>query len=401
MNIDEKINSVGISKVDYEACLEDIADKLDGTQDLEWEDIKNKYHIPYHVDVLRKANGTIFGGYSVYKYLQGKNSNSNDVFIDQLYELKKEKRKLADERNALNKKINDEARIEADIAKLSEIISSDFDNKYPSLIADKDVSVPSTGRDLIVCVSDVHYGQTVDSYSGEYNESIARQRFSEYLQDIIAIGKNDHCENVYVLLLGDLISGNIHLTTRLENREDAIEQVKQVSCLISEFLMELSKYFKTVYVNDVSGNHSRIDLKDNALRSARLDSLVSWYVAAALQTHSTIKFIDGFNYDATIASINVRGKEYLMVHGDFDTFDKNGVSRLILSIGHMVEGIFYGHMHHCSFDEENDIKLIRSGSFCGTGDDYSVSKRLHNSPSQMICVADTFGILSFYPITLH
>ena len=69
-------------------------------------------------------------------------------------------------------------------------------------------------------------------------------------------------------------------------------------------------------------------------------------------------------------------------------------------IGHIPTGIFMGHLHHCSFDDINDVKMIRSGSFVGTCDDYTMSKRLYSKPSQMVCVADNKGIKAFYPIFL-
>jgi hypothetical protein len=44
--------------------------------------------------------------------------------------------------------------------------------------------------------------------------------------------------------------------------------------------------------------------------------------------------------------------------------------------------------------------MIRSGSFAGTCDDYTVSKRLYSKPSQMVCVADEDGIKAMYPVML-
>ena len=69
-------------------------------------------------------------------------------------------------------------------------------------------------------------------------------------------------------------------------------------------------------------------------------------------------------------------------------------------IGHGPSGVFCGHLHHCSYDDINDVKMIRSGSFAGTCDNYTVQKRLYSKPSQMVCVANKDGIQTMYPVVL-
>ena len=47
-----------------------------------------------------------------------------------------------------------------------------------------------------------------------------------YLSEIIEIQKTHIAENCVCLLLGDLISGSIHKTISVTNKENVIEQVK-------------------------------------------------------------------------------------------------------------------------------------------------------------------------------
>ena len=121
---------------------------------------------------------------------------------------------------------------------------------------------------------------------------------------------------------------------------------------------------------------------------------------AKLSCVENVIFIDENNHDSTIGCVNIRGNHYLLVHGDFDEFSEKGISRLILMLGYKPTAIFYGHLHHCSYDEIANVKLIRSGSFCGTSDDFSISKRLNGNPAQMVCVANEDGIKALYPIDL-
>lgn len=215
------------------------------------------------------------------------------------------------------------------------------------------------------------------------------------------IKKIHNSENAYVGFLGDLLNGDIHFTTQLENRENVTEQIQKTCELLSWFIYTLSKNFNNVYVNGVAGNHSRTSFKDQVLRNNRLDNLIPWYMKAKLSHIDNVKFIDNKNYDSTIGNIKIRERKYLMVHGDYDSFSESGVSKLILMLGYKPEAIFFGHLHRCSYDEIYNVKIIRRGCFCGSTDDYTISKRLNTKPSQMMCVIDNNGIQACYPVCLE
>jgi predicted phosphodiesterase len=203
-----------------------------------------------------------------------------------------------------------------------------------------------------------------------------------------------------LILLGDLISGEIHFTTQLENRENVTEQVQKAGEYISAFAYEISKHFNSLYINGIAGNHSRTSYKDCVLRGNRLDNLIPWYMKAKLSHIENIEFIDGYNYDPTIGVCEIRGKSYLMVHGDYDKFTDAGVAKLVMMLGFKPEAVFCGHLHKCSYDESADVRLIRSGSFCGTVDDYTISKRLSGKPTQMICAVNSEGVIGLHPTKL-
>ena len=199
--------------------------------------------------------------------------------------------------------------------------------------------------------------------------------------------------------MGDLISGSIHVTTRLENRENACEQIQKCGELLSAFVYELSKIFNNVYINSVAGNHSRIGKKDDVIRDERLDNLVPWYIEAKLSHIKNLRFIKD-NYDSTIGKVVIRGKEYVVLHGDYDTFDESGAAKITMMIGHKPDVVVYGHKHKNSYDEVSGIQIVRSGSFAGTGDNFCVTKRIYGTPGQMICICDDNGVKAPYPIKL-
>jgi len=401
-NIEEELSKYGLTTEIYEKVCKDISDKLGGNNDLDWSEIRDKYNIKCNPDTIRKSSSTIFGGNFRTEYLKNQIYTNPEDFsrekeLDKkLHDIRKEKQKLFDERTALNKTLRETARIEEDLSKLETLIK---ENSFTTLLPINNHIEPSN-NDLFICLSDFHLGIDTDTYFGKYNSDIAADRLSQYFSKIIEIQKLHKSENAYVGILGDILNGEIHFTTQLENRENVTEQIQKSAELISAFIYELSKYFKTVYINGVAGNHSRTSYKDQVLRENRLDNLIPWYMKAKLNHLQNVIFIDNENYDSTIATCLIRGNEYLMVHGDWDSYSESGVSKLVMMLNFKPKGIFYGHLHRCSYDDIANVKIIRSGSFSGTTDDYTISKRLSGKPSQMVCVIDNDGIKACYPIQL-
>lgn len=311
-------------------------------------------------------------------------------------ELERKKIQFRDERNAWQKQNFIDARVEEKLNLLEEELCSQGKINFDI----HDNANISSDNDILVILSDFHIGQCFRSVWGEYNSDIAQKRLNQLLNEIINIQKLHYSEKCYVSLQGDMLSGNIHKTIQVTNRENVINQIKIASELISSFCYELSKYFNDVFLSSVSGNHSRIDRKDEALHDERLDDIITWGIELSL------KHIDNFhvlkrNLDNGIADMSIRGKTYIAVHGDFDGYNKSGVSNLCMHLGFIPYAITYGHLHTCAVDETNGVKMIRGGSLAGSGDDYTIEKRLSGKPSQMVCVCNSKGVQCYYPIELE
>ena len=106
------------------------------------------------------------------------------------------------------------------------------------------------------------------------------------------------------------------------------------------------------------------------------------------------------NLDSGIARITIRNKDYITVHGDFDRYNQSGVAALCMHLGFIPYAITYGHLHTCAIDEANGVKMIRSGSLAGSGDDYTIEKRLCGKASQMVCICGDKGVICYYPVEL-
>ena len=314
-------------------------------------------------------------------------------------ELQAERQKFYDQRNAFNKLVRERSRQE----ELNEIlVKSIQEGDLPRLDYEFDPYgvVTQSDNDLLVSLNDIHYGATVENYWNTYNSDICREMMCRYLDRIIQIARTHSSQNCIVWANGDEISGNIHKSITVTNKENVMEQIKGVSELIAEFIAELSKHFVTVTFVSVAGNHSRLDPnKDNALVSERLDDLIEWYLAARRQSFENVIIGGGEKVDETMYLIDVRGKTYCGVHGDFDG-SPSKIQALQTMARKPLYAVLSGHLHHCKIDDVQGIRTIMAGSFLGM-DDYCVQKRIYGRPEQMVCVCDETGVRCSYNVSLN
>lgn len=310
-------------------------------------------------------------------------------------ELRKERQKLTDQRTAFNKLIRTRAREE----ELNEILIGAVRNgELPSLNYERQY-IEASDNDLLISLNDIHYGAVVDNYWNKYNSDICRVMFAKYLDSILEIAERHHSENCIVWQNGDAINGNIHYSIAVSNKENIVEQITGVSELISEFLAELSRHFKTVTYVSVAGNHSRINPdKKMDIPAERLDNLIEWYLEARLHDIDNIKIGGGTKIDDTIFLVDIRGKTYAGVHGDFDP-TPTSVQSIQTMAGVPLYAVLSGHLHHSKTDEVQGVKTIMSGSFLGM-DDFCVKRRIVGKPEQMVSVCTKDGVLCNYPVSL-
>jgi hypothetical protein len=365
-----------------------------------WQDVCNllneELHHDYNESWYRKMYQSFMMVFDSIKDKYFDNEQLNKM-EQKKQEIIKERFRLNDERTAYNRALRNDARLETRLDILEQKITDFGKINFP----DSNYSDNNTAdNDLLVLLSDLHIGQTFKSFNGEYNTKIAQIRMGQYVNKIIEIGKKNNSDKCYVSLQGDLISNSIHKSIAITNQENVIQQIKFASELITAFIYELSHHFNRVIVTSVSGNHSRLDKKEDALKDERLDDLVIWYMDAALNDVKNIDIITN-NPDTTFAVMDIRGKKYVNVHGDYDAFSKNGVASLSMMLGYFPYAITFGHLHTCAMSDEGGIKIIRGGSLAGSGDDYTIEKRLTGKASQMVCVCTDKGVESYNIIELE
>lgn len=397
MDIERKQNE---SRLDYHKRL--VYGKLvDKTlSDMDYTELAELvYGQPYSSDVARRM---LYGSRRTLELMDAErvgsvvDSGILSELDEKMIELRKERQKFYDQRNAFNKVVRDRSRQE----ELNEIITDAISNGELPRLDYIPNTISTNDTDLLVSLNDLHYGAVHSNYWGEYNSDICKEMMKKYLDRIIKIADTHGSENCIVWENGDVISGNIHRSIQVTNKENVIEQIMGASELIAEFVAELSKHFRTVKFVSVAGNHSRIDPnKDNALIDERLDDIVEWYITARLQNFDNVIIGVGDKIDSTMYVLNIRGLNYCGVHGDFDGSAAK-VQSLQTMVGKPLYAVLSGHMHHNKVDEVQGVKTVMAGSFLGM-DGYCIQKRIFGRPEQMVCVCDENGIVCHYDIPLQ
>jgi predicted phosphodiesterase len=358
------------------------------------------YGQPYSSDVARRMM------YGSKKTLDLMEQEAREVMpqeasteIDmRMIELQKERQKFFDQRMAYNKMIRERAREE----ELNEIIQNCVaSGSLPELRYEDKVLHHVVGDStLLVSLNDIHYGAEVDNAWCTYNPEICAEMMAKYLEKVLTIGNMHMCEDCVVWGAGDFISGSIHRSIQVSNKENVIEQVMGVSELIAQFIAGLSDHFRSVRFVSVAGNHSRIDPnKDNAITGERLDNLIEWYLQARLQNFENVRIDGSHKLDDTISVFEVRGQNYALVHGDFDTSAAK-MQALQQMVGVPLCAVLSGHMHHNQMNVVQGVRTVMAGSFQGM-DSFCVEKRIVGQPEQMVCLCDETGIRCYYDIPLN
>jgi hypothetical protein len=303
--------------------------------------------------------------------------------------------KFRDQRRSWNKQNFMDARFD----EVMDIIEERLDGFAKVNFAPHPSPLVKGDNSMIVCLSDLHIGQCFSSYFGEYNSDIAKIRLQKYMDELLEIAKLNKVKDAYVCMLGDDISNSLHKTIEVSNKEDVIGQLKLSIEYITSFCYELTKHFENVYFASVSGNHSRLQAKDLAQHSERLDAFIAWDVCGTLKNQENFHSLLHCSIDDGIAMIDIYNKSYLLIHGDFDATNKQGYMKLANMIESFPEYILCGHRHFCSYSQ--DTRFIQSGSLAGSGCDYTVEKRLKGKASQMVCICNKSGIKGVFPIILN
>ena len=364
---------------------------------MSWDEIADLMNQNFREDDMAFAESAYRKVYSSAKKVYDAGVfNSPDVekLEEMRREIMKERQKLFDERREQRSSIRNEARYDYDMSVLGDKLIALGREKYQKIAVKP---IIGTHKDMVVIVSDTHFGAHFEYFDGYYDTEKAKSIMAEYCQKAIKFAKANGVETCYVVALGDLISGNTHYSIAVTNRENMIDQVKIACEVMTDFVYNLATELKYVEVHCVPGNHSRLQKKEDALTDERLDMIIPWYMKNMLYEVENVYVCDE-EMDSTVCTFRMHGKLYVGVHGDHDGMNESSVQRLIMWLGEIPYCIMMGHKHFNAMTSVGGVKVIQGGSLCGAGDNYTREKRLRGPGEQMMLLCENGEIIGYYPV---
>lgn len=362
----------------------------------DWEKAKLDLHSDMHRDSLRKSWYVgKYSGYNVYKYMQDKlekgfTSDEEYVRLEALRDKEyKERVRLQDANREKRAVLREYSRVEA----IQEYIEKKLDEREPRPFIECEYKIKN-GNEASLLVSDLHCGATVDSIFNYYNLDVLRERMNELANKTITFCHRESVDTLYIELLGDAITGLIHGGTIAQWQEDIIDQILDVSDLFVEFVLLLKKQIPNIKVYSVYGNHGRtMQSKSDLSNKSNYERIIPAIIRKELRANN-IKVIDG-GYEDFVSYKLRDGRLIVCSHGTND--NPNTANEKFTKL--LTENVFDVHIGHYHSVKEGNGTTV-NGSVMGS-DDYSISKRLHNQPAQVLKVYYNNDDVGTFTLTLH
>ena len=345
-------------------------------------------------EVAEWLNAELEQNYSADKYRKEsyklEQADLEEEIDGKLLELRKARVKLSDERVQVNALARNLARKEV-FEEMAIAAAKEVAKNKTLVLPNKIEITEDTAKAGLLCIGDWHYGAEVDLFFNTYNPEEAVRRVNRLMVETKDIIKKNNLKDLYVINLGDMISGRIHLPLRINSRLDAVSQTIEVSELLAEFLTKLSEDV-VVHYYDVEDNHSRVEPnKRDSINTESFARIIRWYLRARLNDNENINFYDSTLGDDIIV-LQIFDHLIAAVHGDKDP-QRGIVDRLNSYLQTHVDMIISAHMHHFSADENSNTEFYCNGSLIGQ-DDYANSLRLNSKPSQLLFIVTPDNVSS-------
>lgn len=372
----------------YEKNLQTLMGKVEGSVDMGWDEVCDYIGADIHPDSLRKAFATTeYGGYSVAKYLMDKTANElTEEMVKRLQSKKdeeyKERIRLQDARREYNKELRAEARYEnlVNIMKdcLSDVVTSNIEFGKKHLHIENKKS-----KYAILMLSDWHYGALCDSQWNYYDTNVAEERSEQLVAKtqsyILSLGITD----LIVEINGDMCEGMINIGNRVASEESVVEQIINVSKLLSKCILSLKPYVNSIKVVTTLGNHGRLtpNRKEQADERENFEMLIPEFLRLTLGDDIPIVTSQGLDF----VKYEFDDKIICLSHGHHDKAT-SAIDNMIRVYKVVPDEIHLGHWHHMSDLNDSNIHVVVNGSIKGVDDFGLKATRCTTQPSQNLIV---------------
>ena len=331
------------------------------------------------------------------EYIQQENPArlSNDELHEieeQKLELQKEKIKMRDQRRELNALIRRQARLENLEDHLKETIDKSKPVKLPKVKSNS-----KDKKEAMIAISDWHIGMKFEGRFNTFNHEIAEERINKVKQKTSDTVDKENINKLHIANLGDMISGGIHVSTRVQAEEDVIQQVIRASEYLKDFIKTfLDKGIQVEYYH-IIGNHGRYQA--NKSEVAGIEENFEKLIYTILTTaFSNYKNFNSQQCKDGLIETEIVGKKIILNHGDYDK-QANAAMRLPQLFGYVPDYIISGHIHHSVSKDFGVTEHIVNPSLIGA-DDYATGGRFGGKPGQKLILFNETDIESITTIKL-
>lgn len=373
----------------------DIYEKINGQSDMDWGEIREAHRLDCHPDTLRKA------AVGIKMAADAGCLNFDKADTSAYAEAQIAKRQFYDQRREYNKVLTEEARqrhLDEELIRCAEALNREkILRRMPML---KPVSL--NGNEAVLFLADWHFGMNANNVWNQYSPQIADRRISQLMEEVIDKVYCNRVSKLHIVILGDIISGGIHTSIRVQCNETVVDQLMQVSERLAELISNLADNVSETEVYCTYGNHARVitNLNDS-IHADNMERIIPFWLKQRLKDREDIVMNEDGAYE--LLRIVACGHEIAAVHGDLDAGKNNSMLTMSMlyekNFGHKMEYMVLGHWHKRYTDENLGIEQIGVGSLCGT-DEYAKNKRLFSKASQTLLIFDNDGLDSIHNIIL-
>lgn len=374
----------------------DILEKVKGRSDMDWVEIRDAYNLDCHPDTLRKAS------VGIKMAADAGCLDFDKTDVDDYAEIYIAKKQFYDQRREYNKLLAEEARqrhVEEELIRCAEKLNRE---KILTHVHYKENVWVVHEREAVLFLADWHFGIHSDNVWNKYSPEIADARIQRLMEDTARKLHENDVNKLHIVIMGDMISGAIHNSIRVQCNETAVDQLMQVSERLAELISELANSVSCTKVYCTYGNHARtVANLGDSIHADNLERIIPFWLKQRMKNRDDIHINEDNAYE--LLRICACGHEIAAVHGDLDAGKNN--SMLTMSVlyeknfGRKMEYLVMGHFHKRYSDENLGIEQIGVGSLCGT-DEYAKNKRLFSKPSQTLLIFDEDGLDSIHDIIL-
>lgn len=372
--------------------MQDCLDKENGLNDLEYQDIIDKYGIKMHYDSLRKSQQTPFGTAKATQYLLSKNSNSKtqlDKVKDIIGEQFLLKRQLQQEKSSINKVKNDFVRA---ISVAEDVIAAFKKEDIKIEQYEYQPIITSDNKTLVIFIGDWHIGYKIINCKGNYyNWEIANERINKLLDECNKLINLYSIDTVKVFNVGDQLEGTYMRQTQNQYCEFLQgEQIEKCIKLTYRFLTALSEKCNVVY-DGLAGNHDRVNGDktanydgDNA--NSTMTPIISFLVEES--KNRRISVVER-NYSDKEIKTEINGVKFKIVHGhEHGKDDKSKIKNEISMDNEIFDVYVEGHWHNFRCLSENHGRYIVTNGCLPGYNDYSTRFGCSTCASQTVMIVE-------------